>query len=184
MGNSSTIPVVELLPQEMELLKNLGDFSINTKEDIEVRKAMLKSSKELSNSLLNRNAIPKPRLRYFSDPKCNLSNPRISHEQIFEDNGKKGSAILEDPSFLKYLKYFIYGPNLPESLLSELYRIKAESFYDDDFKDLALLHIRSYFKRSSLTAKELSEEIYKACLDLEIEDIFSVQIRNSVMKFK
>lgn len=184
MENSSKVVVVDLLPEEMDLLKNLGDFSINMQEDFHDRLARLKNCKELATSLLKRNAIPKSRLCYFSDPKHNLSNPRKSHKQIFEGNGKKGTAILEDPSFLKYLKYFIFGPNLPETLLSELYRIKAKSVYDDDFKDIALPHIRSYFKRSSLTAKELSDEIYKVCLDLEIEEVYSIQIRNSVMKFK
>lgn len=185
MENRSKL-VVELLPEENELLKELGDFSIDLNEDYEVRQARLNCSKQLATSLLNRNAIPKPRLGYFSDPKHNLSNPKKSRKQIFEDNGTKGDLMLKvkDPNFLKHLKYFIFGPNLPESLLLELYQIKAKTFYDDEFKEKALLFIRSYFKSSRFTAGALSDEIYKLCLDLEIEEGYAIQIRNSVMKFK
>ena len=99
-----------MLPEEKELLKNLGDFSINMQEDFHDRLARLKNNKHLATSLLKRNSIPKLHLSYFNEPKHNLSNPRKSQKQIFEDDDKEGTAILENSSFLKYLLYFIFGP--------------------------------------------------------------------------
>jgi len=74
------------------------------------------AAKPLALSLLKRKAIPETRWAYFTDPEYNVGSKR-SRLAIFEGNGCHGEDILGHGTFLKYLKYFIHGPDLPESTI-------------------------------------------------------------------
>lgn len=176
--------VVDLLPKELKLLNKLGDFSISKNEGYERNIEKLETCLHLSISLLQRKAIPAHRLRYFDDPKHNLSNPKRSRLDTFKENLSSGEEIMKHPHFLKYLKYFIYGPELPSSLILELGKIKEEVFYDEEFFNRAKPIVRAYCKSSGLNKASLAEEFYKLCLELEIESGYREPIRNYVMRVK
>jgi hypothetical protein len=72
----------------------------------------------LTQSLLKRKAIPELRLRYFADPKLNIRGRGKSRKEVFEANGIEGEAMFRHPHFLPYLKYFIFGPDLPAEAIT------------------------------------------------------------------
>lgn len=186
LENSLTqkIRVVELLPEELLLLKKIGDFSIDITWTYEIRQEILDASFNLSYSILKRNAVPFYRLRYFDDPKHNLSNPKRSRLDNFMEKLSSVDEIMKQPTFLKYLKYFIYGPDLPTRVVSELVKIKEEVFYDDEFFNNAKPLVSFFCRNSPISKSSLAEEFYKLSLELEIESGFGEQLRNYVMRLK
>lgn len=78
----------------------------------------------LALSLFERSVIPEIRIAYFKDPNFNLGGRGKSREEIFESNGTSGDEILSHPHFLKYLEYFLCGPNLP-SLAIDTFKREA-----------------------------------------------------------
>ncbi len=83
-------------------------------KDYDTRIGMLEKMGQLAESLLRRGAIPAVRLAYFTDADMNVGGRGKSRKQVFEGNGTKGAAIFRHAHFMEYLRYFIYGPDLPE----------------------------------------------------------------------
>lgn len=176
---------IELNAQEIEWVNILGTFEVSLSEDYEKRVSKLKTADLLARSLLSRSVIPEVRFNYFTKPEYNLSNPKKSHEEIFESNGTKGEEILSHPHFLKYLKYFIYGSELSEPLKSNLAAIKKSHHYGDDFVENAIPVLKSYFKAALGNDRAVfSDEVFKQCLDLDVEFIHAKQLRNKIMSWR
>lgn len=146
---------VQLTPEERSLLEQITFEPRRTelKDQYEevVRRSCLAAA-ALAESVLERQAIPKIRFEYFTEPKYNIGS-RKSREQIFEENRTTGRAILEHPHFLQYLKYFIFGPALPESTIEQFCQIVL-----DDMGTSGMLRdqLRS-FARSETVALALIE---------------------------
>lgn len=81
-------------------------------------RASIEPAHELACSLLEREAIPPIRWRYFTDPELNVRGHGKSRLQVFERNGTRGDAILGHPHFHKYLRYFVLGPDVPASTIA------------------------------------------------------------------
>jgi hypothetical protein len=64
---------------------------------------------KLVESLFRRSAIPFQRLSYWNDPSCNFGRIKASRQGVFGRNGCRGKAIIIDPNFSKYLRYFSTG---------------------------------------------------------------------------
>ncbi|MES2072011.1 MAG: hypothetical protein V4488_16765 [Pseudomonadota bacterium] len=103
------IPDIELTGREIEILSQISFRS--TRQD-ELRSSIMPMV-ALWNSLYKRSAIPEIRFQYFTDAERNPSGRGKSRMQIFEKNGTSGEEIFAHPHFLKYLEYFVYGPDLP-----------------------------------------------------------------------
>src|SRR5690606_17767870 len=71
----------------------------------------------LTKELIEANAIPRIRIAYFVDPEYNVGGGKRSRKDIFERNGTSGDDILKHPHFLKDFEYFVFGPDLPVSVL-------------------------------------------------------------------
>lgn len=109
------VPIVapiELTPTETQLAAELKLNSQRPGHDHGFKIAGTVSLK-LMESLLARQAIPEIRLRYFTEPEFNIGGRGRSRKQVFEDNGTRGTQIFQDANFLKHLRYFVYGPELP-----------------------------------------------------------------------
>ena len=113
----STHPRVSLGidPTEEEAIL-LSQITFDSKRNPEILQASCRSAGLLATSLLRRNAVPAVRRRYFSDPELNIGSKK-SRKEGFESKGVSATAILRHPHFLKYLRYFIYGPDLPFSVV-------------------------------------------------------------------
>lgn len=176
---------IELNEHEKGLAEALGSFEISTDEDYEKRIGKLGRAGLLARSLLERDAIPKARLNYFFEPEYNLGNPKKSIKETFESNGTNGEEILTHPHFLKYLKYFIYGADLPQLLQSELGSLKEEHPYDDEFIEEAALILKTHFKAvGSNHRKKFADEVFKLCLDLDVDLAYAKNLRDRVMKWR
>jgi len=46
------------------------------------------------------------------DPAYFVCGHGLSHLQVFEKNGTRGDDVFRHPHFVKYLRYFLYGPDL------------------------------------------------------------------------
>jgi hypothetical protein len=171
-----------LNPQESEWREALGDFSIDLSEEYEQRIEKLEIARSLAQSLIARNAIPLIRVNYFVKPEYNLGNPRSSKKDGFERKGVTGEAIPKHPHFLPYLKYFIYGAELPEPLKQGFYSIKLDSFDDDDFIEKAWPKMKAYLTANRhLDRNTIAEEIFKLCLDLEVDLTYAKRLRNKII---
>lgn len=179
------ISKIELLPEEQILLATIEPFRIDLTEGHSERFLRLENCFNLTQSLIKRNAIPEIRQNYFIDAKYNLSNSHNSKAEIFESNGTLREDIFRHPQFLKYLKYFIYGADLPSEFKSQLKAIKDGLSFFSDFVEQATPNIKSYYNAyvEKANKKQFAEEIFKLCLDLEIDFEDSVQLRNKVMTF-
>ncbi len=176
---------LELTQQENDLLQNIKSFTIDLNEEHNKRLLKLENCFLLTQSLIERKALPEHRISYFISAEYRLSDTRSSRMEVFESNGTSGEAIFRHPHFLKYLKYFIYGADLPVAFKQQVKIIKEETFYHSDFVEQATPIIRIYYNANINKAnrKAFAEEIFKLSLDLGLDLTHSAQLRNKVMKF-
>ena len=165
------ISKIELSDEEKTLLAQIS-FSDHRHE---ILKSSCQAAGELSEILLDRQAIPEIRMEYFLNAKYNIGT-KMSRKEVFERNGTKGKDILYHGHFLKYLQYFIFGPELPSSLIDEFYT----KIDDDDLPDVARNLVRKY----DLNAREASEEFYKLCIECNLSEYESRSIRDSVRRVR
>jgi hypothetical protein len=71
----------------------------------------------LMNSLMLRYAIPEVRLKYFEDPAYRTGRVKGSHRNLFERNKTVGDDIFRHPNFLRHLRYFLFGAELPNDVI-------------------------------------------------------------------
>lgn len=139
----------------------------------------------LMHSLIARDAIPEPRVRYFSDPDCKAGKVKGSRRAMFERNGTRGDEVYRHPNFIKYLLYFINGADLPTPLI-ETFRNEIESLDGPSSSDLEPLRkmSRQLVRQYRLQPYEASGELYKLALDCGLSLHFSDSIRRTVRKMK
>ena len=136
---------------------------------------------ELAERLLERKAVSEVRLRYFSDSGCNPGGRGKSRKDVFEKNGTRGEEILRHPHFLKYLEYFVYGPDLPGDIISK-FKDTAASFghlSGSDVLDLAPA-ARALVRRYRLNPHDASEEFFKLALECGAAPWSADTLRKSV----
>ena len=108
---------IELSGEEQALLESISFEHSRTTGYKEVRRNG-EADCALALSLMERDAIPEPRKKYFLEQGHNPEGRGKSRMQIFEKNGTTGKDILRHPHFLPYLWYFLYGADLPPSVLA------------------------------------------------------------------
>jgi len=175
------VPDIQLTEQEHGLL---GKIHFEP-DDHDQRRSSLAPMAALSKSLLERNAVPDVRLRYFTDPECNAGGRGKSRQDIFEQNGTRGVEILEHGHFLQYLEYFVFGPKLPAKVISEFKEMAAFSGYltAGDINDLAP-GARAIVRSAKLSPHKAAEEFYKLALECGAMPSSAETIRNSVRQVR
>jgi hypothetical protein len=155
---------VELLNEESKWFKTISSMSNDNKWQT-IADAMQK----LTKSLLKRNAIPEIRLRLFSDP--DLAETRSkSSMQIFESNGVTGDAIFRHPHFVKYLHFFINGPELPAVVIKGFCKILNEDMGTSGMLlDQLCKFVRSCVRDNDLDRRSAATEFYRLAVELDIE---------------
>lgn len=139
---------------------------------------------ELARSLLDRDAIPKVRWRYFVEPDLNIGQHK-SRRQIFEKNGTRGKAILRHPHFHKYLRYFVLGPDLPAPPVDTFSKSVRDcepvtSGDQEVFCQLA----RHEMRTRGLERRHAAEEFFKLSLELGRDSDMARAVRDAVMKIR
>ncbi len=115
----------------------------------------------LAESLFERGAVPDVRIAYFTDPDFNPGGRGKSREEIFERNGASGDEILGHPHFLKYLGYFVCGPELPSAVIDASKKEASFSGYltGGDINDLAPF-ARSCVRSNCLDPHTAADEFF------------------------
>jgi hypothetical protein len=136
---------------------------------------------QLVNKLLARKAIPQHRLRYFNDPEYSGVSRGRSWQQVFESNGTRGEEILRHPSFLKYLRYFIFGPDLPKSVIAAFTR-EVENCGNVTSGDAIPLSkfARKQARELRMNPHEADVEFYKLALDCGMSPDYAEYVKRAV----
>jgi len=134
------------------------------------------AAKELSVSLIEREAIPKVRWAYFTDPALNIKLKR-SRMEVFEGNGTRGGEILEHPHFLPYLRYFIFGPQLPQPTISGF----CELVNRRDDREL-FNFARREVRQRGLDRHRAAEEFFKLALECGLYEGMARLVRDAALK--
>ena len=172
---------IELTDHESKLLGSI-DFELAAIDrSHEENLAILDVAGELTESLLERRGVPDIRLRYFFDPELNVGGHGNSREQVFEQNGTDGNNIFRHPHFLKYLRYWVYGPRLPQGTIASFKELAMHGFVD--VRDLDRL-AREQTRRQRLDPRMHHEEFYKLALECGLDESKARRIRDAVKSVK
>ena len=151
------------------------------KTDHDSVSASLEPAAELARSLIERGAIPPIRWRYFVDPELNIGS-KFSRKEQFEKNETSGPEILRDPNFLRYLRYFMFGPNLPTRIRRQFGALI------DDLSPVTSGDIQRLrqFARDAVRQEELerlsaAEELFKLALEAGLGVAEARQVRDAAM---
>jgi len=168
---------IELTGDEEELLARIFfNPSPHTRDFDETLRSSCLAAADLAESILTRKAVPEIRRRYFTDPELNIGSKK-SRKQLYEEHGVRGRAIVENPSFLKVLQYFIFGPQLPESLIEEFW--KQAIHFDMDLMDLCKFS-RNAVRQYELDPLYAREEFYKLALECDLVEYEARIVRDAV----
>lgn len=122
-------------------------------------------------SLFERNIIPSCRLKWFADKDYNIGGYGKSRMERFIKNAGSIHNMVRDIAFMKYLKYFLFGPILPEETIKGFVKI----FQEDLGTSGQIMDHLCAFTRREIRDKQLSfhtlgydpaEEFYKLALEI------------------
>lgn len=174
-------PDIELTDRELELFERIN-FDSPRQDDI---RASIMSMVALTESLNKRGAIPEVRVLYFTDPERNPGGRGKSRQQIFEGNGTSGSEIFAHPNFMRFLEYFVCGPDLPEEVISKFKEAARFSGHltGSDVVDLFPV-ARAAVRSARLNPYDASEEFHKLVLECGAMPSSAESIRRIVRAVK
>ncbi|WP_100175529.1 hypothetical protein [Bradyrhizobium nitroreducens] len=185
--NDVAIGAIELTPEESQILEEMilrqellfGDHSL--------AECNGELSLALMRSLLQRKAIPKVRLKYFEEPSFRTGRIKGSYRSLFERNKTTGDDIYRHPNFLRHLRYFINGTELPKEAI-KIFAQKAHScghVGPSDALELGTL-ARDLTRKFGLSidTELAAEEFYKLALDCGIYQGHAAVVRDRVKAMK
>ncbi len=175
---------VTLLEKEKDLLAQIS-FDIPYGELIQERIISSSSAAEaLTRSLFERKAIPEIRIRYFSDPKIQI-RVKKSPFQLYKDRDFNTGEIFRHPGFFRFLRYFIFGPDLPASVIHSFWqRVNAEEYISgSDLPELKMI-ARNAVRQNYLVPRYACEEFYKLSLECKLTIDQARYIRDAVRTIK
>jgi hypothetical protein len=186
MHNIPTNLAIKLTEREKELAARI-DFNPSAgRHNADSWRPVAEAMHELMVSLLQRNAIPEPRMKFFTDPAYSIGGHGLSRQQVFEKNGTRGDAIFRHGHFVKYLHYFIYGPDLSQSVIDDFRQAVADC--GEPFTSSDALSVgdsaRQVTRVHGLNPSDAAEGFYKLALDCGLDAGDARTIRDSVKKVR
>ena len=174
--------IVSLVSAEKRLLSKIT-FGFGHHND-EVIRSSCAAAGPLATLLLTRDAIPEIRVLFFTDPEFTIRTHK-SRLQVFESNGTTGHAILYHPLFLDHLRYFIYGPNLPDQVIAEFCNLAYVYEYisgggAEDLRKLA----RSLTNEHKLIPRNAACEFFKLALECKMDVYYARSVQDAVRTIK
>ena len=126
---------------------------------------------ELTESLLIREAIPRCRLAYFTDPALNVGGHGKSRKQVFERTGPSGADMFRDGNFMPYLRYFIDGPELPKPVIDGFCKVVEEDWGTSGMVlDQVMGYVRRQVRQERL-GSDAHEEFFKLAHEINRSDL-------------
>ena len=125
----------------------------------------------LMESLMGRDAIPEVRLKYWEDPECRTNRRyKSSYKEQFEEHNRTDQCIYAHLGFLPFLRYFLFGPDLPKEVISS-FEMKVESLGWITSGDVEPIckHARLLSRRFNLKDRSVPKEFYKLCREIDFD---------------
>lgn len=162
---------ISLTNEEEAFLSQINFKPKDTFGSIEHSSLVLAAS--LADSILSRKAVPTIRLHYFSKAEFNIGSKK-SRMEWFEVHGTKGNDILKHGNFLPYLRYFIFGPDLPGKVIDDFCSLATQ--FDEDRGEMRKF-ARNMTRQFGLNPREACEEFFKLALEcgMNIDEARSVR---------
>jgi hypothetical protein len=181
MGDSQGVGAMELTEAEQKLLDQIELDAMALRGCPDRARANGELVHALMMSLLARKAIPDIRTNFFNDPDYNIGGRGRSRYATFEKNGTRGENVFRHPHFLKYLRYFLFGADLPSNVKADFANevAKCGLVTSGDVVPLGAF-ARRQVRAAGLDAKRAAEEFYKLALDLHLGRDTAASIRNAV----
>jgi hypothetical protein len=133
----------------------------------------------LLESLSERSAIPKERLKYWTEQRYNPGRIKASRKELFERNGCRGTEIYTHPHFVRYLRYFLFGAELPDNVVTS-FEAKVGNPQWVTSSDIVPIGkcARDLTRRHNLNRAHAPEEFFKLCIDMGL----GLHVAESVMR--
>lgn len=173
--------MIELTEREKLLISQIDFEPSTTSHDATSWRPIADAIEELTRSLLKRKAFPQVRWKIFSDPTFFIGGRGRSHRQVFEKSGARGDAIFRHRNFVKYLHYFVYGPDLPKQVIESFQQKVIECgqpFTSGDRSTVANFARR--LTRSHGLKADKAEEFYKLALECRLDQSDALSVRDAV----
>ena len=139
----------------------------------------------LLKSLSERHAIPEERLNYWRDPAYNTGRLKASHKGVFKRNGCTGQEIYTHPHFIPYLRYFLFGADLPDGVIGKFEEEVGNPCWvtSSDIVPIGKF-ARALVREHRLNRAHAPEEFFKLCLDIGLGLDTARSVRRSVMQLR
>ena len=175
---------IQLTPKEEEYSSKIN-FYYTTQELRDNYGTYVENSKKLFISLMHRSAIPKIRLRYFTDPDLNIGQTYLSKKEVFENNLTQGKEVYDHHDFIKYLYYFIFGSKIPESMQKEfLAIIEEETQTSGELISKLTSFARKKAKELNWNRNKIGDEFFKLSLDCNLDYSLARSVRDAAYNAK
>lgn len=175
---------IELTEEEQELADKIvfdNERYVRLEREQAIENGELSAA--LMYSLLNRGAIPQTRLRYFEDPAFNPGKSKESRAGIFLGNAKTHEAMYRHGHFLPYLRYFVYGADLPTDIKETFFaKVQYHFVTTQELVKLARDQARNLRRASSPQDYKLPDSFYQLALDCGCEEWDARTVREAVMR--
>ena len=144
---------------------NLDELS---KREYGARMQVFEAMGELTELLLARKAIPTHRVEYLTDPNMFVGGYGKSRQSVFEKNGVTGTNIFRSSDFMKYLRYFIHGPDLPKPTIDGFCKIIEEDRgTSGEVLDQITAFVRKEVREKGLSKHTAAEEFFKLAYEID-----------------
>jgi hypothetical protein len=174
---------ISLTKSEQELVSQI-DFDFGNKPHGTVSWVPMAAAMDsLMQSLMVREAIPAPRWSLFTEPAYFVGGRGYSHYEMFLRNGTPAEAVFRHGNFVTFLRYFLYGPDLPTHVIAGFRRAVIAYGAFRDAIEIAS-HARRLTRTHGLNSDAAAEEFYKLALDCELDVEDAKSIRRSVMNLR
>jgi hypothetical protein len=172
MRNMEDVPEikpVELYPEEVDLFKQMeAEFSKSSGYTGQ-------AASRLMESLRTRKAIPAARIHYFTKPYPGGRGK--SHQDVLR-SGSYRDNMFTSPYFVKYLRYFIKGPDLPTATIEGFRKILSEDLGTSGMiMDQLCTFVRAEVRKLRLDSTTARDEFWK--LAKEVGYSHAETIRNA-----
>ena len=166
---------IELTAEEETLLSTI-EFEALKLESGQPARDNAERAAQLATFLIDRKAIPEIREKVYSDEGYTTGHGPSAAEQ-FRRHDNTHEETIRHPHFLPWLRYFIFGPKLPETMIREFEILLSElgSLTSGDGPALKNF-IRNQIKHHRLE-KSKSDEVYKLILEFKDDTYLAKSLR-------
>lgn len=173
---------IELTDEEQELIDKI-EFDPMKVSDHQQWQINSELAYRIITLLLSRKAVPEHRIRYFTEPAYNCGGRGKSRRELFLANAKTNENMFRHNHFLAYIRYFVFGPNLPEELIAS-FRKSVEACGNITSGDIDPLRTKARaLARQYKLNKTNADEFYKLALET-MGHSHADSIRDAIMQVK